>query len=266
MFAKDKGLRIGTSSWSSTDWVGPFYPEGTQPEAFIEYYSGRFDTVEIDATFYRMPSARNVAAWKSRTPEGFKFAVKTPRTITHEKVLLDAEDDMRLFLDIITKLDDRLGPILLQFPYFNKKAFETKTPFLERLDEFLQILPEQHRFAVEIRNRAWVRDVHTLCKSHKVALAWIEQAWMPSAVDWPKLTGGPSTDFAYLRFLGDHKGIEEMTTRWDRLVIDQTGTTRCWVDIIKDLRARAVEVNGYFNNHFAGFGPGSIALFEALYQ
>ena len=93
MFAGDSNLHIGTSSWSSKDWVGPFYPTGTRPEHFIEYYATVYDAVEIDATFYRMPTVRNVDAWRRRTPSGFTFAVKTPRIITHEKCLIDAEDE-----------------------------------------------------------------------------------------------------------------------------------------------------------------------------
>lgn len=93
MFAGDSEMKIGTSSWSSKDWVGPFYPLGTRPERFIEYYASVYDAVEIDATFYRMPTLRNINAWRSRTPPEFVFAVKVPRIITHDKCLVDAGDD-----------------------------------------------------------------------------------------------------------------------------------------------------------------------------
>lgn len=266
MFEGDPQLYIGTSSWSAKDWVGPFYPQGTRSEAFIEFYAGRFDTVEIDATFYRMPTQKNVAAWKSRTPDGFTFAVKTPRIITHDKVLLNAWEDMQFFLEVISGLEDRLGPILLQFPYFNKQAFAFPGPFVERLDGFLARLPKGQRFAVEVRNRAWVKDVHRICKAHGVALAWVEQAWMPKAAEWPKLTGGPSADFAYIRFLGDHKAMDEITETWDKLYVDRTAETDGWRSVVSELRAQQIEVFGYFNNHFAGFAPGSIELFRKAYR
>ncbi len=93
-------LHLGTSSWSSKDWVGPFYPPKTKPGDFISHYAEVYRTVEVDATFYRIPSERAVDAWRSKTPDGFKFAVKTPRVITHDKILVDAEDDMKHFIDI----------------------------------------------------------------------------------------------------------------------------------------------------------------------
>lgn len=266
MFARDPELRIGTSSWSSKDWVGPFYPPGTRPERFIEHYATRFDTVEIDATFYRMPTSRNVSAWRSRTPDGFRFAVKTPRSITHDKVLVDADDEMRIFLDIIAGLGERLGPILLQFPYFNKKAFACPAPFLDRLDTFLAKLPKELPFAVEVRNKPWVSPALALCKQHRVALAFIEQAWMPKAHEWGKRLDELPTSFAYVRWLGDHKAIEELTSTWNKLVIDKTDILKSWAGVIRGIREKNVKVFGFFNNHFAGYGPGSIEMFEEIYR
>jgi uncharacterized protein YecE (DUF72 family) len=265
MFEGDSQLHIGTSSWSSKDWVGPFYPSSIKPEAFIEYYSGVYDTVEIDATFYRMPTQKNVSSWKSRTPPGFTFAVKTPQIITHDKVLVDAWDDMQFFLDVIFGLEDRLGPILLQFPYFNKQAFSAPGAFFERLESFLSRLPSDRRFAVEVRNKTWLKDVHRICKSHGIALAWVEQAWMPKAAEWQKLLCGTGSDFAYIRFLGDHKAIEEKTTTWDKVCVDRSPEIEAWVPVIGDLRALQIEVFGYFNNHFAGHAPASLEMFRKAY-
>jgi uncharacterized protein YecE (DUF72 family) len=260
-------LHLGTSSWSSPDWVGPFYPPGTPPERFIEHYATVFDTVEVDATYYRMPTKANVEAWRSRTPEGFTFAVKTPGVITHEKALVDVGDDMAHFLEVITGLGSRLGPVLLQFPYFNKQAFTSAAPFLERLDAFLGTLPRELRFAVEVRNKAWVKKpLVELCHSHRVALAWVEQAWMPSAAEWPKLTGGPTTDFAYVRFLGDRKKIEELTKTWEKTVIDRSSVIADWVPVIRGMIDNGAYTYAYFNNHFAGHAPESLEMFRRLWQ
>jgi uncharacterized protein YecE (DUF72 family) len=263
VFAGDPQLRIGTSSWSSTDWVGPFYPPGTRPERFIEHYSSVYDTVELDATFYRVPTRAQVRAWRNRTPEGFQFAVKAPRTITHDKVLQDADGDMAAFVEVISGLGDRLGPILLQFPYFNRKVFPNARPFWERLDRFLERLPPGPRYAVEVRNRGWVgSQAQTVCSRHAVALAWVEQAWMPPARQWPELTRGPSTDFAYVRWLGDHKSIEKITTSWEEVVVDRGPIISDWVDVLNDLRRRVRILYGFFNNHFAGHAPASVEEFR----
>ena len=267
MFEGDSHLRIGTSSWSSKDWVGPFYPPKTPPQKFIEHYSSVYDTVEIDATFYRMPTKRNVDAWRSRTPEGFAFAVKTPRVITHDKVLLDTDDDMGTFIEIISGLGSRLGPVLLQFPYFNKRVFPSAEPFLKRLDNSLAGLPKSIRFAVEVRNRAWVTPhLLSLLQSHDVALAWVAHAWMPSAPEWAELLHEVKTDFAYIRWIGDRKAIEKLTTSWDKLVVDRSAALADWAEVVRSLREREIRVFGYFNNHFAGHGPGSVEMFRELYE
>lgn len=266
MFGGDPDIRIGTSSWSSKDWVGPFYPRGTRPEQFIAYYSGIYDTVEIDATFYRLPTKANVRAWRERTPDGFRFAVKTPRSITHEKILVDADDEMRLFLDTINDLGDRLGPVLLQFPYFNKGKFSKREQFFERLDAFLEGLPGEFDYVVELRNRAWIRrELVELCNARNVALAWVEQAWMPSAGEWPKLAAGLESRFAYIRWLGDHQAIEQLTKKWDQPVIDKSDVLRAWIEVLRELRRRQIAIYGYFNNHFAGHAPSSVELFRELF-
>jgi uncharacterized protein YecE (DUF72 family) len=263
VFAGDARLRIGTSSWSSKDWVGPFYPTGTRPERFIEHYSSVYDTVEVDSTFYRPPSNTQIRAWRSRTPDGFLFSLKTPRIITHDKVLVDAVDDMRRFVDTVSGLRERLGPILLQFPYFNRRGFPAPEQFFDRLERFLDVLPEHARYVVEVRNRAWVgRRLQQLCGERRVAVAWVEQAWMPTARQWPELTGGPSTDFGYVRWLGDHKAIEKLTNRWDRLVLDRSAVLDAWTDVMLGLRSDSRYVFGYFNNHFAGHAPASVEQFR----
>lgn len=267
MFEGDDGLRIGTSSWSERDWVGVFYPPRTPAPRFIEHYSTIYDTVEIDSTFYHAPAEGVVDRWAERTPDHFRFAAKTPRSITHEKVLDGALGEMRLFVETMQRLGPKLGPILLQFPYFNRRAFDGPEPFLERLDRFLGQLPPGPRYAVELRNKAWVIPLaQKVCRAHGVALAWVEQAWMPSADEWPRRLGGPSADFAYIRFLGDHKAIEEITDRWDRPVIDRRPVLERWLPVLRQLRADGVDVYGFFNNHFAGHAPATIDLFTRLWN
>lgn len=93
-------IRLGTSSWTADGWVGSFYPISSKPQDFLRLYAQSFDTVEIDSTFYRAPSAKTVEQWRERTPDGFTFAAKVPRLITHDKMLVDVEDDLKAFLSV----------------------------------------------------------------------------------------------------------------------------------------------------------------------
>lgn len=120
MDPKDSQLFLGTSSWTAEGWVGSFYPEGTKPADFLQYYARHFNCVEIDSTFYRIPTAKTVEQWRDRTPKGFVFAAKGPGLITHQKVLLGADDDLKAFLRVMDLLGEKLGPILWQFPYMNR--------------------------------------------------------------------------------------------------------------------------------------------------
>src|SRR5262249_29797170 len=154
-------LRIGTSSWSCGDWVGRFYPRGMRPPDFLSYYATRFDTVEVDSTFYRPPAPRTVDGWRRATPDGFQFCAKVPQLITHEKGLMDCDAEMNAFLSTMARLGDRLGTLLLQFPYFARSRddgeFHTGEEFLARLGAFLGRMPREFRFAVDLRNERWLR-------------------------------------------------------------------------------------------------------------
>src|SRR3989442_345580 len=173
-------LRIGTSAFTAAGWQGSFYPDGMKSADYLSFYATHFDTVEVDSTFYRTPTASTVNGWYERTPRDFLFAVKVPQVITHEKVLLNCDREFEEFVDRMDLLDDKLGPMLLQFPYFNRSAFKTGRDFLERLDRFLERYAgatTNVRLVVEIRNKSWLnQEFAEVLKSHKVALAMIDQA------------------------------------------------------------------------------------------
>src|SRR5271165_145435 len=149
-------LRIGTSAFTANGWEGSFYPKGMKPADYLSFYATKFDTVELDNTFYRTPATSTVKGWAAKTPAGFIFAAKVPQIITHEKVLVDCAGDLKEFLDVMSALGEKLGPLLFQFPYFNKKAFASVNDFLARLVPFLKTLPNGQSFAVEIRNKNWL--------------------------------------------------------------------------------------------------------------
>src|SRR5215213_9243181 len=113
-------LYLGTSSWTAPAWTGVFYPPGTPTSRYLSYYSRQFGTVEIDATFYATPAPSTVDGWRQRTPEGFVFAAKAPKAITHDKALVDCEGDVAHFTEVMERLGDRLGPILFQFKYYKQ--------------------------------------------------------------------------------------------------------------------------------------------------
>ena len=141
-------LRIGCSGWVYKHWAGAFYPQGTREAARLEYYASRFDTAEINASFYRLPSEAMVAGWARRVPERFVFAWKVSRFITHNKKLNDCEDPVALVFGRMAPLGGRLGPALIQLP-----------PQLRRNDErlagFLKLLRGRGRCAVEFRHDSW---------------------------------------------------------------------------------------------------------------
>lgn len=260
-------LRLGTSSWSSEDWVGVFYPPGIPAASFLGEYSQHFDTVEVDSTYYRSPSPAMVKNWRERTPPGFLFAAKFPGVITHEKVLVDCADDVAEFLSAMDLLGDKLGPLLLQFPYFNKKAFARPEDFLARLKPFLEKLPGDHTYALEVRNKVWISEPFLdLLRQHKIALALIDHPWMPPVQQLLQKFDVVTAAFAYIRFLGDRKGIEEQTQHWDRILLDRGREMEAWIPEIRRLLARRLTVYAYFNNHYAGFAPGSIALFREVWE
>ena len=187
------------------------------------------------------------------TASGFIFALKVPQTITHEKVLLECEPDLKYFVETADHLGDKLGPMLLQFPYFNKMAFKSGADFLARLKSFLKYLPKDHTFSIEIRNKAWLTsEFADLLRSHNVALALQDQSWMPLPfqMNFDYLTA----DFTYVRLLGDRKGIEKQTKVWDKVIVDRSRELRNWVDVCEKTARRGATIFVYINNHFSGHG------------
>ena len=167
-------LHLGTTSWTNTDWEGLIYPPGCSSQDYIEHYAEVFGSVEIDSTWYRIPSSRAVEAWQRRTPAHFRFAAKVPRIITHEKALVDCQGEMAEFLRAMSPLGSRLGPLLLQFEYIARGRdageHESGVDFLRRLEAFLPHLPtDQLRFAVEVRNAKGAPRIGGPLRRHRVA-------------------------------------------------------------------------------------------------
>jgi uncharacterized protein YecE (DUF72 family) len=260
-------LYIGTSAFTAAGWEGSFYPDGTKPADFLRYYAQHFNSVEIDSTFYRIPSASTVRSWANKTPDGFVFAAKVPQVITHEKVLVDCEAEFKQFVETMELLGDKLGPLLLQFGYFNKKAFVGVNDFLARLRPFLRKLPKGRKFAVEIRNKNWlVPQFAETLRERGVALALIDQSWMPRPAQWFEKFDPITAGFTYVRWLGDRKQIEEQTKVWDKIIVDRRAELAEWVEVLKTVHKRKIQILAFANNHYAGYGPGTIEQFRELWR
>jgi uncharacterized protein YecE (DUF72 family) len=265
--ALSENLYLGTVSWSKPDWVGSFYPADLKPAGFLEAYARRFRAVEIDSTFYRIPTRTVVAGWKERTPPGFTFTAKVPRVITHGKVLTNCQGEMTAFLKSMEILGERLGPLLLQFPYFNKNVFTTREEFEKLLRPFLQAVPKDFQLALEIKNKTWIsRDFLDLLRERSVGLALIAQVWMPQIDTLEKELDWVTGECCYVRFMGDRKGIESKTRKYDTIIEDKTEEMSVWVDELKKVVAKGVRTYAFFSNYYAGCGPGSAMIFEELWK
>jgi uncharacterized protein YecE (DUF72 family) len=241
-------LLLGTQGFAFDDWVGPFYPAGTPKSAYLEQYALHFATVEIDSTFYGSPRAQVVQGWRERTPEGFRFAAKFPKLITHEKKLQGAQGDAQAFVGTMQALGDKLAVLTLQF------AYDFTPDNRDELEAFLAALPKGPRYAVELRNRGWLNpELGERLSQHNVALVLQDLHYMPK-LDWI------TADFTVIRWLGRRQDIQA----FDRIQIDRTAVLEKWAERVSRFLDDGVDVYGYFNNHFAGHSPASARQFAEM--
>jgi uncharacterized protein YecE (DUF72 family) len=259
---------MGTSSFTAAGWESAFYPAKLKSDDRLSYYASKYNTVEIDSTFYGTPAPSTVQRWAARTPPGFLFAAKIPQEITRQKVLLDCDPEFREFLRVMDGLGDKLGPLLFQFGYFNETVFRTQSDFIARLDPFLKRLPAGYKFAIEIRNKQWLDQHFTdLLRHHSVALALIDHSWMPRPWEMNPNCDLATTDWTYVRWLGDRKESEALTdNRWDKTVVDRQQDLINWAEVFRKFIGRKLQIFAYANNHYSGYGPGTVKLFWNLYN
>jgi uncharacterized protein YecE (DUF72 family) len=224
-------VRVGTSGYSYPEWRGPFYPEGLRAAGMLGYYAGRFDTVELNTTFYRTPTAPAIAGWARETPEAFVFALKAPRRITHEARLRDVGDPVRFFVDTARGLGPRLGPLLFQLPPTLRKD-------TGRLGALLELIPPACRVALEVRHPSWLDDeVYALLRSRNTALciADTEDGTTPLVA---------TADFGYVRLRDRVYGPEEL---------------EAWAGAVRRPEWRDAFV--YFKHEESGTGPALARAF-----
>ena len=180
-------LHVGTSGYSYKEWKGSFYPDKIPAKEMLNYYAERLSTVEINATFYRMPQKSMLETWKDQVPKNFRFALKAPQTVTHFKRLKDVDQEANYFLETASVLESQLGVVLYQLPPNMKKD-------LERLEAFVKILPPHPRSAFEFRHASWFDDdVLDVLRSRNYALC------ISDTDDLPVTHIDPTADWGYLR-------------------------------------------------------------------
>jgi len=245
----EKGLYLGTSGWSYADWEGTVYAPGTAPGARLAEYVKRYATVEIDSTFYGTPRRSTVERWREVAPEGFLFAAKFPREITHDRLLVDAGREAEGFVGTMQRLGDRLGPLLLQLP----PNFDVGG--MEDLDLFLQRLPEGPRYAVEVRHRSWLRsELPELLRERGAALTLVDHPGMPRQ----DLATAP---FAYVRWLGDRREFPSGHTGPRK---DRDDDLLWWAGVVDRLLAEGRTVFAYANDHYQNHSPSTLKRFLEL--
>lgn len=239
-------IRIGTSGYHYKHWQGPFYPAKISATKMLDFYAGRFDTVELNNSFYRLPGEDTFEDWRRSTPPNFIFAVKASRFLTHNKKLKDPENALQKFFPRVAHLDTKLGPILFQLPpkwHVNE----------QRLEALLRVLPCAHRYVFELRDRTWITpEINKLLARFHAAFCIYELAGYRSPLT-------VTSDFAYVRLHGPGPGkyqnsYDERCLRWWRGQIE---------DWAKGLRAVYI----YFDNDQAGFAAkNAMTLKEMLWS
>lgn len=224
---------IGTSGWSYASWRGTFYPDGTRQQDFLAAYADRFESVEINNTFYNLPDAATVKAWREQTPADFLFAAKASRYLTHMKKLKDPEEPLERLFGCIRDLGAKLGPVLFQLP----PRWRINADRLERL---IEALPGKHRYAFEFRDASWHdKEILALLAKRQAAFCIFDLAGERSPIE-------VTADFVYLRLHGPggpYQGSYDGRALfgWARRILS-------WSQAGKDVYC-------YFDNDEKGYAP-----------
>jgi uncharacterized protein YecE (DUF72 family) len=235
-------LHVGTSGWHYDHWQGAFYPKDLASRSWLAYYADRLSTVEINNSFYQLPDRETLQNWRSVTPPRFLFTVKASRYITHMKKLKDAYQSVASFLRRMDELDEKLGPVLFQLPpRWNVNR--------ERLQSFLDGLPEGYRCAFEFRDPSWFHDrVYEMLAAHDAAFCIYELGGQVS----PKEV---TADWVYVRLHGPDGAYQG---RYD------TETLAGWMGAFSTWMRQGKEVYCYFDNDEAGYAVENALALQAM--
>jgi uncharacterized protein YecE (DUF72 family) len=239
-------IRVGCSGWSYSDWRGIVYPSDLPQRRWLEHYQQLFDTVELNATFYRLPTPAAVEGWAAAAPPGFLYAFKMGAFGSHRKKLRDPETWLPKHLDRACRLGDHLGPTLVQLP----PRWKRNVP---RLDEFLEQMPTTMRCAVELRDESWVHDdVFEVLRRHSVALCIHDLL--------PSHPFEMTTDWTYIRFHGP-----DAINKPYHGAYGEAGL-RPWVARLEPVIGAGQDVYAYFNNDWYGHAVNDAVILRAVLQ
>ena len=246
-------MNIGCSGWSYEGWKGNFYPKDMENKDYLYYYSKFFKFVEVDSTYYRIPSRSSVRGWKDKTPEDFNFSLKFPKVITHEKKLEDVTKPLSNLYYSLETLIEKILTLLIQLPPFlsEKKGFNPFQNMIRHLDK-------RFRYSLEVRLSSWFNEkVYDLLKENNISLVWSvrDKLQTPSIV---------TSDQVYIRFIGD-RSISEKD--FGKTVKDRRREMLEYVKKVRETQNDNLNISDVliaFNNHFAGFGPQSVNDFLKL--
>jgi uncharacterized protein YecE (DUF72 family) len=234
-------FRIGCSGWSYSSWKSHFYPTKLDAGKWLEYYSKVFDYIEVDSTFYSTPSLFRVKKWAVNTPANFRFTVKMPKAITHDKAFYNVDSELEYFYSSLSPLKEKSLAFLIQMP----PSLSFKTGF-KLLKNFCDILDTSYRYAVEARQTSWFNEAfYDLLRANKICLVWnqLEAVRAPPVV---------TTDFVYIRLIGD-RSIDEKD--FGTIQHDRSDEIKYWVTEVEKAYVPLAIVAA--NNHYAGFGPAT---------
>ena len=240
----ERRIYIGTSGWSYPDWKGTFYPRDLPPREWFQFYSRRFPTVEINATFYHLPRLKTVHGWRDHAPPGFVFAVKGSRFITHIKKLTNLGNSLRAFSRRIQPMRAQTGVVLWQLPPSLKRDGK-------RLDAFLRRQPKACRQALEFRNPSWLNeDILEILRRHQTAFVSVSSRQMPMDLS-------VTSDVVYIRFHGLTGGARHDYSRSE---------LQPWAEHIQEQTRAGKTVYAYFNNDAGAHAPRNAMLLREMVE
>jgi len=259
---------LGTSSWTFKEWKGLFYPEKLTAKKYLAYYSRVFNSVEVNTSFYALPKAATVQQWMAAVPEGFTFALKFPRIISHEKRLVSCKSETLEYLGLVRSLGTAAAPGLLQLPpsLTRNNAGLALAHYLDWLAEQLQGSFQELQVAVEVRSHdLMTQPFATFLAERGMALALVDRVGTVDMRDiWLGLAQGQQTpSFTFIRWIGDDqngpKGNRELSNPRDRELED-------WATFIQKFYGLGHDIYGYMHNPYEGYSPQSVRRLQSYLQ